>query len=365
MMKKITLTLERHSTCSCVIHIGYNVLDRIGLLITNTAPAHHYVIICDSNVLPLCGEKLADILRKMKQRTDVITFPAGESSKNIDTAIALISRLIDLGVDRSSVLIALGGGVTGDMVSFIASIYMRSVPYVHVPTTLMAQVDSSIGGKTGIDLSFGKNLLGTFYQPRGTFIDLQLLETLPKSELINGMAEVVKYGIIDDIELFGILEKNIEGIQKRNKKLMETIVGKSCGIKKEIVEIDETDIGIRRILNFGHTIGHAIEAASSYTISHGNAVSAGMIGSARISEKSGYLSSAERKRIEKLIGALGLSGSIPDSLDIEDILSRLKNDKKKEGDSINFVLLKKLGVPFINGSVNEDLMKETIEGLQP
>ncbi|MBW2638115.1 MAG: 3-dehydroquinate synthase [Deltaproteobacteria bacterium] len=273
-MKKITLTLERHSTCSCVIHIGYNVLDRIGLLITNTVPAHHYVIICDSNVLPLHGEKLADILRKMKQRADVITFPAGESSKNMDTALALISRLIDLGVDRSSALIALGGGVTGDMVSFIASIYMRSVPYVHVPTTLMAQVDSSIGGKTGIDLSFGKNLLGTFYQPRGTFIDLQLLETLPESELTNGMAEVVKYGIIDDIELFGILEEDIEGIKKRNKELMETIVGRSCGIKKGIVEIDETDIGIRRILNFGHTIGHAIEAASSYSISHGNAVSA-------------------------------------------------------------------------------------------
>jgi 3-dehydroquinate synthase len=364
-MKKITLTLERHSTCSYVIHIGYNILDRICLLITSAAPAHHYVIICDSNISHLYGEKLADILRKMNQRVDVITFPAGESSKNIDTALVLISKMIDLGVDRSSALIALGGGVTGDMVSFIASIYMRSVPYVHVPTTLMAQVDSSIGGKTGIDLSFGKNLLGTFYQPRGTFIDLQLLDTLPESELINGLAEVVKYGIIDDIKLFGILEKNIEDIQKKKKKLMEAIVVKSCGIKKRIVEIDETDIGIRRILNFGHTIGHAIEAASSYSISHGNAISAGMIASARISEKLRHLPSIDRERIETLIRALGLSGYIPDSLDSAGILSRLKNDKKKEGDSTNFVLLKKLGVPFINGTVDEDIIKETIEELRP
>lgn len=364
-MKKITLNLKRHSTCSYPIHIGYDILDRIGLLITNTAPANRYIIVCDSNVAHLYGEKCAGILKEMNQTVDVVTFPAGESSKNIDTALAIISRMIELGVDRGSILIALGGGVTGDMVSFIASIYMRSIPYLSVPTTLMAQVDSSIGGKTGIDLSIGKNLLGTFYQPRGTFIDLQFLETLPEAEFINGLAEVVKYGIIDDVDLFDTLEENIDGIKEREKGLIETIVERSCRIKKGIVEIDEMDMGVRRILNFGHTLGHAIEAASSYTISHGNAVSAGMRGSARISEKLGYLSSADRERIDALIEALGISGSIPASLESADILSRMKNDKKKDGDSLNFVLLKKIGVPFTNGSVDEDVMKETIEELRP
>ncbi|MBW2648715.1 MAG: 3-dehydroquinate synthase [Deltaproteobacteria bacterium] len=225
-------------------------------------------------------------------------------------------------------------------------------------------MDSGIGGKTGVDLPEGKNLLGTFFQPKMVFIDLQFLNTLPDGEFNNGLSEIVKYGIIDDIELFNLLERETDRIRKRDPDLLKTIVGRSCKIKKGIVEIDERDMGVRRILNFGHTIGHAVEAESGYKISHGNAISVGMIASARISEKLDHLSSEDRDRIEHLIVSADLLDHIPESIRTEGVLSKTRTDKKKRGDTIHFVLLKKIGMPFINGSVEEALICETIEELR-
>jgi len=300
-MKRIKVNLDKQSSTSYEICIGHNILDRIGLVISKSNLARHYIVITDSNVSSLYREELLTALKNVNLNVDLIEFPAGEISKNTDTVLTIIKKLINLGADRNSALIALGGGVTGDMTGFIASIYMRSIPYIQIPTTLMAQVDSSIGGKTGIDLPEGKNLLGAFFQPKSVFIDLQFLKTLPDEEFMNGLSEIVKYGIIDDMELFNILERETENIKSRSMDLLELMVERSCKIKKGIVEIDEMDMGVRRILNFGHTIGHAIEAESGYMIPHGNAVSIGMIASARISEKLNYLSSEDRNRIEHLI----------------------------------------------------------------
>lgn len=363
-MKKIKVNLDKKVSNSYEICIGYDIVDRIGLIIAKSLPARHYLIITDSNVSALYGEAFLNRLRGMGISVDMIDFPAGEDSKNITSALAIVERMIELGADRSSALLALGGGVVGDMTGFIASTFMRSVPYINVPTTLMAQVDSSIGGKTAIDLPEGKNLLGTFYQPKGVVIDVKFLDTLPEVEFHNGLAEVIKYGIIDDIELFRFLEEHVTAIKERDCGALVKIIENSCRIKKGIVEIDEKDKGLRRILNFGHTIGHAIEAESHYTIAHGVAISLGMVAAVRISEKLYGLPGEERNRIEKLMKTVGLPRCIPHTVTNDGILSRLKMDKKKEGSTIHFVLLKKMGMPFINGGVPESVLGETLEGMR-
>jgi len=212
-MKKIKVNLDKKVSSSYEICIGNELMDRIGMLIVRNMPALHYIIITDVNVSAMYGGSLLDRLRGMSLSADIIDFPAGEDAKNIGTTIAIVERLLKLGADRKSALLALGGGVVGDMTGFIASTFMRSVPYIQIPTTLMAQVDSSIGGKTAIDLPEGKNLLGTFYQPRGVFIDMKFLNTLPDEDIRNGLAEVIKYGIIDDVAFFNFLEDNMRAIK--------------------------------------------------------------------------------------------------------------------------------------------------------
>jgi 3-dehydroquinate synthase len=363
-MKKIRVNLDKKVASTYEICIGYDVLDRIGLLIAKNMPALHYIIITDFNISGIYGQLLLDRLRAMSLPADIIDFPAGEGAKNIGTAMAIVERLIELGADRKSALVALGGGVVGDVTGFIASIFMRSIPYIQIPTTLVAQVDSSIGGKTAIDLPEGKNLLGTFYQPKGVVIDVKFLDTLPEEEMSSGLAEVIKYGAIDDAEVFNFLERNIKAIKERDQKVLVEMIGNACRIKKAIVEIDEKELGIRRVLNFGHTIGHAIEAESNYTISHGAAVSLGMAAAARISEIMHDFPHRDRERIEHLLESVGLPCRIPQAITTDGIMARLRTDKKKEGDTIHFVLLKKMGMPFINGGVPEPLLREMVEGLK-
>ena len=228
----------------------------------------------------------------------------------------------------------------------------------------MAQVDSSIGGKTGVDLPAGKNMLGTFLQPRAVFVDLAFLDTLPSREFANGLAEIVKYGVIEDPGLLVALEEETGALQSRDVALVERLVSTSCRIKKGIVEVDETEKGLRRILNFGHTVGHAIEAESRYAIPHGESVAMGMAAAALISERQRYLSAEDRERIVSVIGRVGLPARIPPVLDTERLLSHIRTDKKKEGVKIHFVLLRKLGMPFVNGGVPMECVKEAIEALK-
>ena len=363
-MRSMKVNLDKKSLSSYEIRIGNSILDRMTLLIAKNHKAGRYIIITDNNVGGLHGPKLLAGLKGVGLNVELIEFPGGEASKNIHTAVDIVEKLLTLGADRNSLLIALGGGVVGDMVGFIASVFMRSIPYIQIPTTLLAQVDSSIGGKTAIDLPSGKNLLGTFYQPQAVFTDLSYLTTLPEKEFNNGLAEIIKYGIIDDEKLFCLLEENMESVKRKDPALLIKIVECCCRIKKAIVEIDEKEQGLRRILNYGHTLGHALEAQSNFTFSHGEAVALGMIAAARISENVGYLDSACRERIEDLIQESGLPCRIPKDVAAGEIISRLKMDKKKEGDIIHFVLLKKIGMPFVNGGIDNAIITAVIEGMK-
>jgi len=363
-MNRVKVHLDKKTASSYEIYIGKDIIDRMGLLFTQKKWGGRYIILTDSIVLALYGARMQGALREIGLHVDMIDFPAGEASKDIRTALRIINQLMEMKADRTTALIALGGGVVGDLTGFVASIYMRGIPYIQVPTTLLAQVDSSIGGKTGIDLSTGKNVLGTFYQPKGVFIDLAFLKTLKLQELKNGLAEVVKYGIIDDPELFSTLEAMGKDIVNGNADLLEEIVTRSCRIKKAIVEIDETEQGVRRILNFGHTIGHAIETESNYAISHGDAVAMGMVASTILSERMQYLSAEDKERIIALIRAIGLPDRIPANLTSDGIFARMQGDKKKTGAILNFVLLKKIGVPFVTNGVPEQLLRAVIAGLK-
>jgi 3-dehydroquinate synthase len=363
-MRSMKVNLDKKSLSSYEICIGNSIGDRMALLISKNHKAGRHIVITDSNADRLHGQKLLAGLKGVGLNVDLIEFPAGEASKNINTALDIVAKLLDLGADRNSMLLAFGGGVVGDMVGFIASVFMRSIPYIQIPTTLLAQVDSSIGGKTAIDLPSGKNLLGTFYQPQAVFADLSYLATLPEREFNNGLAEVIKYGIIDDERIFRLLEENMEQVQRKDSALLLKLVESCCRIKKSIVEIDEKEQGLRRILNYGHTLGHALEAQSNFSITHGEGVALGMIAAALISENSGYLESGSRERIGNLIRKSGLPYRIPQDLSTEGIISRLKMDKKKEGDIIHFVLLKKIGMPFVNGGINEKIITTVIEGMK-
>jgi len=363
-MKSLKVNLDKKTSNSYEIRIGKGILDRIVLLIGRHHKASHFVIITDSNVNPLHGAKVLEAFGEAGLQASVIEIPAGEASKNISMLMDIAGRLLSMGADRKTVLIALGGGVVGDLTGFIASVYMRSVPYIQIPTTLIGQVDSAIGGKTAVDLPQGKNLLGTFYQPAAVFADLDFLETLPEKEFANGLAEMIKYGIIEDEKMFRLLEENMEVIKSRDSALLAKTVETCCRIKKSIVEIDEREQGLRRILNFGHTLGHALEAVSDYALSHGEGVALGMIAAAKLSVKLHYLSGEESERITALIGKAGLPIKIPQDFAAEAVIERLKMDKKKKDGVIHFVLVKKIGMPFVNSSVDDALIKNVLEEMK-
>ena len=254
-MNRMKVDLDRRGDRSYEIVIGQDALDRAGIMLSQGGWAGRYFIVTDSNVALLHGARVREQLSALDPNIPMITFPAGEESKNIHTAVRVVEELLALGADRDSGLIALGGGVVGDLTGFVASTFMRGLPCVQIPTTLLAQVDSSIGGKTAVDLPMGKNLVGTFCQPKMVFIDLSFLETLPPREFANGLAEIVKYGLIDDLRLFEQLQDCAGSLLGKDMELLESVVTCSCRVKKGIVEMDETEKGVRRFLNFGHTHG--------------------------------------------------------------------------------------------------------------
>jgi 3-dehydroquinate synthase len=363
-MNKITVNLNRKIGNSYEVHIGEEILDRMAMILARDSRVQRYVIVTDTRVDTLHGERVQTALEKTGLRADRIIVSPGEEAKGMRTVLEVTDRLTALGADRQTALIALGGGVIGDLTGFAASIYMRGIPVIQLPTTLLAQVDSSIGGKTGVDTAAGKNLLGTFHQPKAVFIDIAFLQTLPDGMFRSGLAEVIKCGVIDSPELLDDLEKVVAKDGLREPLFLEQIIGAACRIKKQLVEGDERDRGVRRILNFGHTVGHAVEAASGYALSHGESVAIGMVAAARLSERLHGLPTADAARITAVIRAVGLPVRIPAGMDPEEIQSRLVMDKKKEGGTIHYVLIKKTGMPFMNGGVPEGILRETLEGLK-
>jgi 3-dehydroquinate synthase len=364
-MERIRVNLEKSVRDSYEIIIGEDVIDCAGLTTKVKDQIDRYVIVTDSNVNPLYGKQVLERLKESSRPVDIIEIPAGEGSKSLETIQGVARRLVGLGASRKSLLIALGGGVVGDVAGFVASIYMRSIPYIQIPTTLLAQVDSSVGGKTGVDLPEGKNLVGTFYQPKAVYVDLSVLKTLSDKDFGNGLAEIIKYSIIANHGLFELLEQENAGIKKRDISLMKNLVGRSCKIKAGIVEMDEKESDLRRVLNFGHTLGHALEAASNYGLSHGEAVAIGMAGAGMISLKLNHLDEDSFGRIVGLIESYGLPTTIPAGMETAQIKGFMTTDKKAVGGQLHFVLAKAIGVPFVTPEVPPDVVLEAIEELKP
>lgn len=356
--KKITVNLGQRSYD---IIIGYKTINCIGTILEKLNIGQDAIIITNHTVHHLHGGHISSALSRYGYNTRFKLVPDSEKSKSYKVCLELIEKIAAYDVKKKIFIIALGGGVVGDLAGFIASVYKRGVPYVQVPTTFLAQVDSSIGGKTGIDLSCGKNLVGSFYQPRVVLSDISFLRTLSLKQIRNGLAEVVKYGIIKDPALFDYVEKNYKDILKLNISCMEKIIS-ACGrIKANIVERDELDkTGYRAMLNLGHTIGHAIEAAANFTkdYSHGEAVAIGTVCAVDISRKLKLLNAVDARRIENLLEKIGLPTHCS-GLKLNDIMEAQSHDKKFIRGRNRFVLPVKIGKAVIK----EDIPVKLIEGV--
>ena len=332
------------------IHIGRGLIARVAGIL-DVEEGARAVVVTNAVVAAHYAPPLTAGLRARGMKVDVVMLPDGEAHKNFATLDDLLSRLLDLRIERSTLLIALGGGVIGDIAGFAAAIYQRGIPFVQVPTTLLAQVDSSVGGKTGINHPRGKNMIGAFWQPRAVVIDTDCLTTLPERELRAGMAEVIKYGAIRDVEFFDWIERNVDALRAKDASALAHAIRRSCEIKAEIVAADEREAGERALLNFGHTFGHAIEAAEGYGAwLHGEAVAAGMVCAARLSERMCGLNRDETSRLVRLIAAAGLPTKAP-TLDDAQWLELMRRDKKVQSGAMRFVLIDRLGHSLVHRDV--------------
>ncbi|MDE6189361.1 MAG: 3-dehydroquinate synthase [Clostridia bacterium] len=323
------------------ILIGSNTLSTIGDFVESKGGK--VFILSDTNVAPIFANTVMDNLLEKGYDCKLMVLPAGEPTKSITSITPIYSSMIEFKLTRRDLIITLGGGVVGDLGGFVASTYLRGVDFVQVPTSLLAQVDSSVGGKVAVDLPEGKNLVGSFYQPKLVFIDVAALEDLPEKYFIDGMAEVIKYGCIKDEKLFELLES----IKSRSEFMQkaEEIIYTCCDIKRRVVEVDEKDNGERMLLNFGHTYGHAIEKHYNFVgYSHGQAVAIGMAFISKISEKLGQCEKGTTQRIVKILTQYGLP--CEDKVQPQDVLSAILNDKKNLGKKLHVVLLKKIGESF-------------------
>ncbi len=348
------------------IRIGDRLIEQLGEqtedLLSKDAPV--VVVTTDPLVLPY-GRPAQQALQKAGYESSLCAVPDGEGAKTMDNVNLILDHLVHHRLPRQSTLFAVGGGVIGDMAGFAAAIYLRGIPFVQVPTTLLAMVDSSVGGKTGVNHALGKNLIGAFYQPRRVVMDLRALATLPRREYISGLAEVIKHGVIRDAELFATLEKNAESLLAKDASLLGPVIRRNCEIKAAVVEADERETGERAHLNFGHTIGHGVETlAARFGMLHGEAVSIGMVGAARLAVKMNLWQADQAQRLESLLEAVGLPVRIPAILPAEMILERMRHDKKVVGKTMRFVLPEAYGRVTIRSDVPEDMLRETIEEMR-
>jgi 3-dehydroquinate synthase len=333
------------------IHIGSGLLREAGSLLAPLVGKARVVIVSNPVVAAHWLSALRASLDATGIASDVILVPDGETHKNWASLYDLVTRLLELKAERGTTLVALGGGVVGDLAGFAAAIYQRGMPFVQVPTTLLAQVDSSVGGKTGVNHPLGKNMIGAFYQPRTVVIDTDCLRTLPDRELSAGLAEVIKYGAIRDVAFFEWLESHVDALLARDSGALAHAIGESCRIKAEIVAADEREAGERALLNFGHTFGHAIEAGVGYgEWLHGEAVAAGMVMAARLSAKLGAIDVVVVDRLCALLGRARLPVEGP-PLGVNRYFEMMGRDKKVNEGAIHFVLLQELGVAHVTAAV--------------
>ncbi len=355
---KVDIDLQERSYSIC---IEGGSLQTLGNLLREYRLVSELFVITDENVKALYGATVLKNLRKAGLKPTMFTVPAGESSKSLEMADFLYSKLIENRATRKSTILALGGGVVGDLAGFVAATFMRGVKFVQIPTTILSQVDSSVGGKVGVNHRLGKNLIGAFYQPVFVLVDPDVLQTLPYRERRAGMAEVIKYSFIYDAAFFEILDDNLSALLNLvDAEMIASVLSTCCSIKADVVEKDEREGGLRAVLNFGHTIGHALEAATDYgTFLHGEAILHGMRGAV-------YLSVLEKKITQDVaIRALGLIDkldppSIPNTLSVGDILSAMQKDKKRSAEGQLWVLLHDIGDVELTRQVNEENVRESI-----
>ena len=356
-MQTLTVGLAERSY---PIHIGSGLLNRVELLLPHI-PHKRAVIVSNTTVAPLYLQQLSEVLSANGVQVQSITLPDGEQYKSGESLNTIYDALLSARSERSTPLIALGGGVIGDITGYAAATFLRGVPFIQIPTTLLSQVDSSVGGKTGINHPLGKNMIGAFYQPRVVLADTATLDTLPDKELRAGLAEVIKYGLIRDLPFLEWLEANIEKLMARDTAALQYAIARSCRNKAEVVGADERESGDRALLNLGHTFGHAIENGMGYGVwLHGEAVAAGTVMAADLSQRLGWLSTGDVARVGKLFERAGLPVIAP-RLGAEKYLHLMELDKKVADGKIRFVLLKSLGHAVMTGDVPQALLEETLE----
>lgn len=357
-MNKVRVMLGSRSYDIC---IGYNILNELKDYLLGHSLGRKVAIVTNPKIRRLYGEDIYQQLKGADFLPMVIELLAGERYKTLKSVSKIYDILIKEKFERNSSIIALGGGVIGDIAGFVAATYLRGVPYIQVPTSLVAQVDSSVGGKTGVNHTLGKNLIGAFYQPVLVWIDAGVLKTLPRRELISGMAEVVKYGVISDEGFFSFIEENYKKILSLEQESLIQMVERSCEIKAMVVSADEREKGLRAILNFGHTIGHAIETITDYKMfRHGEAVAMGMVCAARLASVMGICDQEVYKRIGILCRLVGLRTSLP-RVEFETLWDILHRDKKVTNGKVRFVLPVRLGEVKIIEDVDRSMLQEAIQ----
>ena len=355
MMRTIRVEL---GSASHDAHVGANILDELGKVARAAGlKPGSCAVITDATVEKLYAARVEETLRKSGFEPVVISVPPGEQSKSLATLELLYDRMTAAGLDRNSAVFAVGGGVVGDLAGFAAATFLRGVPLVQVPTTVVAQVDSALGGKTAINHRHAKNLIGAFYQPRLIVADVTTLATLPDREFREGLAEVIKYGAIMDAPMIADLERDLDAILARHHALLEQVVARSLMHKAAVVSADEHESGLRKTLNFGHTVGHAIETSAGYgSYFHGEAVAIGMVAAARLSSKYAGFSADEASRLQRLIERAGLPTAMPPGWHSDDFLRALALDKKRVAGAVEFVLLDRVGHSLTKSLSSDDIV---------
>jgi len=346
------------------IHIFSRGWAQVGPLLKDILKGNKLLVVSDENVSSLYLYELKRELMSSGYHVNTAIIPPGEGSKSLDMAQTLYTKAIESRLDRTSTIVALGGGVVGDLAGFVASTYMRGIGFVQIPTTLLSQVDSSVGGKVAVNHPLGKNIIGSFYQPKIVYINANTLSTLPSREFSAGMAELIKYGFIWDEDFLIWLESNLDSIMSKEEKTIVKAIEWACSIKAQVVGWDEKEKGLRVILNFGHTVGHAIETVSNYSkYTHGEAVALGMICESKLAAEMGLIDNNLVARLTVLLKKAGLPSSLDEYLPVESLIKAMEHDKKNISDSITFVLPVATGKVDIFRNVNLKLIKQVLNDI--
>lgn len=344
---RVKVALPEANSRGYEVLVGAGLFSTIASVLSRFCPAHRYAVVTDDRVAELYAVRLSRMLHGAGYRTDVFAFTNGEAQKTRETWALVSDAMLESGCGRDTALLAFGGGVPGDLGGFVAATYMRGLPYVQVPTSLLAMIDASVGGKTGVDTPGGKNLVGAFHQPQCVIIDPELLQTLPQVHLRAGLAEAVKHGAIADAEYLQWIDQNSESLLAGDTQALARLIVRSVEIKAEIVAKDEKESGPRKLLNFGHTIAHAVEAVSGFAMLHGEAVSVGMVEEARIGERSGVTVAGTAARLRKLLTKLGLPTSLPMGYGADAVVEWTRSDKKARNGRVEYALIQDIGTPLI------------------